>query len=66
MTVTLTCKEALRGEITVPGDKSLSHRAVILGALAEGETEISGFLAGRDCLSTVNCLRQLGVPVVTD
>lgn len=65
MTVTLTCKEALRGEITVPGDKSLSHRAVILGALAEGETEISGFLAGRDCLSTVNCLRQLGVPVVT-
>ena len=53
----------LRGEITVPGDKSISHRALILGALAEGETEISGFLAGEDCLSTVDCLRKLGVEI---
>jgi len=53
----------LRGEITVPGDKSISHRALILGALAEGETDISGFLAGEDCLSTVDCLRKLGVSI---
>ena len=53
----------LQGAITVPGDKSVSHRAVILGALAAGVTEITGFLTGEDCLSTVACLRQLGVPV---
>ncbi|MBS4007725.1 MAG: 3-phosphoshikimate 1-carboxyvinyltransferase [Clostridium sp.] len=53
----------LRGELTVPGDKSISHRALILGALAEGETQISGFLAGEDCLSTVDCLRKLGVEI---
>lgn len=57
----ITGKGPLRGEITVPGDKSVSHRAVIFGALAEGITEISGFLNGEDCLSTVACFRRLGV-----
>lgn len=54
---------AINGKITVPGDKSISHRAVMLGALASGTTEVEGFLMGADCLSTVNCLRLLGVPV---
>lgn len=53
----------LRGELTVPGDKSISHRAVLLGALAEGRTEITGFLPGADCLSTIACLRRLGVAI---
>lgn len=52
-----------RGRIKVPGDKSISHRAVMLGALAEGETTISGFLPGADCLSTIDCFRKLGVKV---
>lgn len=64
--VTITCKGALCGEINVPGDKSISHRAVILGALAEGRTEIKGFLHGQDCLSTVGCLRQLGVNIMAE
>ena len=52
-----------RGRVTVPGDKSVSHRALMLGAVAEGETVISGFLRGDDCLATLNALRQLGVQV---
>ena len=55
--------KALRGEITVPGDKSISHRSVMFGALAEGTTEIDGFLAGADCLSTISCFRKLGIPI---
>ncbi len=53
----------LRGRIGVPGDKSISHRAAILGALAAGPTEISGFLEGEDCLSTLRALGALGVEV---
>ncbi len=53
----------LRGEITVPGDKSISHRAVMLGALASGTTRITGFLMGDDCLSTISCFRKMGVPI---
>jgi len=56
----------LRGEVTVPGDKSISHRAVLFGALATGQTRIEGFLAGEDCLSTVACVRQLGVQVAVE
>ncbi len=51
------------GQITVPGDKSISHRALMLGALAEGETEITGFLTGEDCLSTLRALSALGVRI---
>ncbi len=57
---------ALKGEITVPGDKSISHRAVMFAALAEGDTRIRHFLNGADCLSTISCFRQLGVSVETD
>ena len=53
----------LAGEIAVPGDKSVSHRAVMLGALASGTTEITNFLQGADCLSTIGCLRHMGVSV---
>lgn len=53
----------LRGEITVPGDKSISHRAVMFGALAKGKTQITGFLRGADCLSTISCFRQLGISI---
>ncbi|MCL2576184.1 MAG: 3-phosphoshikimate 1-carboxyvinyltransferase [Defluviitaleaceae bacterium] len=56
-------KKNFNSEIFVPGDKSISHRAVILGAIAEGVTEIKGFLIGDDCLATINCLRQLGVKI---
>ncbi|GAB2045009.1 3-phosphoshikimate 1-carboxyvinyltransferase [Agathobaculum sp. TL06] len=57
----------LRGEITVPGDKSISHRAVMLGALANGTTHITGFLMGEDCLSTIDCFRKMGVEIeITD
>ncbi|MET3575144.1 3-phosphoshikimate 1-carboxyvinyltransferase [Bhargavaea ullalensis] len=55
---------SLRGAITVPGDKSISHRAVMFGSIAEGRTTISGFLAGEDCLRTIDCFRSLGVDIV--
>ncbi|WZY01692.1 3-phosphoshikimate 1-carboxyvinyltransferase [Bacillus sp. FSL W7-1360] len=56
----------LRGAITVPGDKSISHRAVMFGAIAEGVTTIEGFLPSEDCLRTVACFRALGVNIVED
>lgn len=51
----------VEGEINVPGDKSISHRAALMGGMAHGETHISNFLLGQDCLSTLHCLKQLGV-----
>lgn len=51
----------LRGTIQVPGDKSVSHRAALLGALATGRSRARGFLAAADCISTLSCLRALGV-----
>jgi 3-phosphoshikimate 1-carboxyvinyltransferase len=56
----------LEGECRVPGDKSISHRAALLGAIAEGTTEIENFLPGADCLSTLCCLKALGVGVEQD
>ncbi len=53
----------LRGVLRVPGDKSISHRAAILGAIAHGTTRVSGFLRAEDCLSTVQCLRALGASI---
>lgn len=53
----------LQGDITVLGDKSISHRAVILGAIAKGTTTISGFLDSEDCLATVNAFRSMGVAI---
>lgn len=54
------------GELTVPGDKSVSHRAVMLGSLANGTTEISGFLQGADCLSTIDCFRNMGIDIAVN
>lgn len=53
----------LKGEVTIPGDKSISHRAVMFGALAEGTTEVTNFLQGADCLSTIDCFRKMGIEV---
>ena len=53
----------ITGTLSVPGDKSISHRALMLGAIAEGDTHISGFLAGEDCLSTARALGALGVRI---
>jgi 3-phosphoshikimate 1-carboxyvinyltransferase len=55
--------ETFRGDFTLPGDKSVSHRLAILGALAEGETRIANFSAAADCESTLGCLSALGVEV---
>ena len=49
--------------LSVPGDKSVSHRALLLGSIAEGRTTVSGFLAGEDCLATLAAMRQLGVSI---
>jgi 3-phosphoshikimate 1-carboxyvinyltransferase len=54
---------AAAGELTVPGDKSISHRALMLGGIAEGVTDITGFLAGEDCLATLRALQALGVRI---
>ncbi len=59
-------RPALHGDITVPGDKSISHRSVMFGAIAKGETTIEGFLLGDDCLSTIDCFRKLGVDIALD
>ncbi len=56
-------KKSLKGTITVPGDKSISHRAVMFGAISKGVTEITGFLTGDDCMSTISCFRKLGVDI---
>ncbi|WP_243386596.1 3-phosphoshikimate 1-carboxyvinyltransferase [Bacillus kexueae] len=62
----LSKKTTLRGEIDVPGDKSISHRAVMFGALAEGKTTIEHFLTGEDCLSTISCFKKMGVDIQLD
>ena len=54
---------ALQGSIRVPGDKSISHRAVMLASLAEGVSEIRGFLTGEDCLCTMRAFRAMGVQI---
>ena len=53
----------LRGEVTVPGDKSISHRSVMFGSIAKGTTEIHNFLEGADCLSTISCFRHMGIQI---
>ena len=61
----LTVKKArnLKGTIRVPGDKSISHRSIMFGALAEGVTHVTGFLAADDCISTMHCFEALGVEI---
>ena len=59
----LKYEHPLKGEVTVPGDKSISHRAVMFGALSQGITEVTNFLQGADCLSTIDCFRRLGIQI---
>lgn len=53
----------LHGELTVPGDKSISHRSVMFGAISEGITEVTHFLKSADCLSTISCFRKMGITI---
>ena len=53
----------LRGELEIPGDKSISHRAIMFGSLANGTTEVTHFLQGADCLSTISCFQKLGIEI---
>ena len=53
----------LRGELEIPGDKSISHRAIMFGSLAQGTTEVTHFLQGADCLSTISCFQKLGIRI---
>lgn len=53
----------IKGKIVVPGDKSISHRSVMMGAIAKGTTNVRGFLTGEDCLSTINCFKELGINI---
>ena len=62
-TVTVPPSEGLKGEVSVPGDKSISHRAVIIGSIAYGVTEVEGFLEGEDNLSTLDAFRSMGVVI---
>lgn len=59
----ITKKTHMKGTVAVPGDKSISHRAVMFGSLAQGTTEITHFLQGADCLSTIDCFRRMGIEV---
>lgn len=63
MNMNITKSSGLRGELAIPGDKSISHRAIMFGALADGTTEITNFLQGADCLSTISCFRAMGVDI---
>lgn len=60
---TVSASQGLQGEITVPGDKSISHRSIMFGALAQGKTHVSGFLQGEDNLSTLNAFKSMGVDI---
>ncbi|MDP4093069.1 MAG: 3-phosphoshikimate 1-carboxyvinyltransferase [Bacillota bacterium] len=68
MYVLIEQRNSLKGEFTIPGDKSISHRAILFGSLSKGTTEIEGFLIGEDCLSTIDCFRkmQVGIEILTE
>lgn len=53
----------LKGTVSVPGDKSISHRGIMFGSIADGTTEIHNFLPGADCLATIRCFRTLGIEI---
>ncbi len=63
MDIQIKKSAGLRGELDIPGDKSISHRAIMLGAISNGTTEITNFLQGGDCLSTISCFQAMGVEI---
>jgi len=65
MIIIVSKPKKLSGELLLPGDKSITHRALMIGALAQGTTEIKGYLDAGDCRSTINCLKSLGVSITT-
>ncbi len=60
---TIIPAKGLRGEVTIPGDKSISHRSIMFGSIASGTTEVTHFLEGADCLSTIDCFRKMGIEI---
>ena len=62
----LCSMSGLKGKVTIPGDKSISHRCVMFGSIANGTTEIHNFLSGADCLATIRCFSTLGINIETD
>ncbi|MYL63384.1 3-phosphoshikimate 1-carboxyvinyltransferase [Bacillus hwajinpoensis] len=63
---TITKAHSLKGTVVIPGDKSISHRAIMFGSIANGTTRITNFLPGADCLSTISCFKQMGVRIEQD
>ena len=63
---TITKAHSLKGTVVIPGDKSISHRAIMFGSIAIGTTRITNFLPGADCLSTISCFKQMGVRIEQD
>ena len=63
MNKTIKPIKSINTVMTVPGDKSVSHRAVMFGSIANGDTEITGFLTGDDCMSTISCFKKLGIDI---
>jgi 3-phosphoshikimate 1-carboxyvinyltransferase len=63
LTFTTKPSGSVAGDITVPGDKSVSHRSIMFGSLANGTTHIKGFLPGQDCLATMNCFKAMGIKI---
>lgn len=59
----ITDKYSFHGELSVPGDKSISHRSIMFGAISEGLTVVSNFLQGADCLSTISCFQKMGINI---
>src|SRR5262245_27581410 len=64
MRVKIGPAKRLTGEISLPGDKSISHRAMMFGSIATGETRINNFATSADCAATLQCFRQLGVSII--
>ncbi len=62
----ITNVQSLKGTVEIPGDKSISHRSVMFGSIAEGTTTIHNFLEGEDCLSTIECFKKMGVDIKRD
>ena len=61
--IELTSITGLRGKVKIPGDKSISHRCIMLGSIADGTTEVHNFLQGADCRATIDCFRKLGIEI---
>lgn len=61
--IELAAVSGLKGKVTIPGDKSISHRCIMFGSIAKGTTEVHNFLQGADCKATMNCFRSLGIEI---